>query len=568
MTLASPLRAPKDGAAAPSRLRRGVRLAALALILGFVLLRLPYAIWPITPHPDEHFYTYGAAQMRASGDWLVPVRLDGELRLRKPPLAYWQVAAGFAAFGETPLGAKALWLAGAAATLALTFRLARVAGASGLGALLAVAALAGHAGFARASTQHLPDGPLILGLTLALAAFATILARPPGARPHAAFYAGYLGLAVGVLSKGLLPLTLLATFWAARTLWPAGLDAAERRHERRAVALAALVALSWFAAVAARHPVEMAEQFFGDQVARKAAFDAAAFLANMRKTVSDLVLPFAPFLLALFAARIRPGIGAQGASAPRFLILWCGVVMGLFAFADPLFERYVLPAAPAAAALLGLWASRLEPARLARRLTRLAAGFALLPVIAALAAAAALVRFGQPGAAAAAGALALAVGAAALSVARAGRAAPAAALLGATYPLIALTLVPLHLALARPMPAERLAAALAAEGRGAGDVTILREPELTQEIGFATGDIAAFRYAARPDLLRSEDRLVVSDRRSFAPELEKLGYDIRYEHGLPVAEIDLAEFWPTLRSGDLAAFARTHGQPLLIARER
>ena len=40
-----------------------------------------------------------AREMLASGDWLLP-RLNGELRLQKPPLAYWLTAASFRALGR------------------------------------------------------------------------------------------------------------------------------------------------------------------------------------------------------------------------------------------------------------------------------------------------------------------------------------------------------------------------------------------------------------------------------------------------------------------------------------
>ena len=40
-----------------------------------------------------------AREMLASGDWLLP-RLNGELRLQKPPLAYWLTAASYRASGR------------------------------------------------------------------------------------------------------------------------------------------------------------------------------------------------------------------------------------------------------------------------------------------------------------------------------------------------------------------------------------------------------------------------------------------------------------------------------------
>src|SRR5688500_14894710 len=42
---------------------------------------------------------------RPARDWLIP-KLNGEVRLRKPPLAYWVSAAGFEAFDVKPWAAR------------------------------------------------------------------------------------------------------------------------------------------------------------------------------------------------------------------------------------------------------------------------------------------------------------------------------------------------------------------------------------------------------------------------------------------------------------------------------
>ncbi|RDC71590.1 phospholipid carrier-dependent glycosyltransferase [Rhodovulum sp. 12E13] len=537
----------------------------LALVAGFVLLRLPYAVWPIETHPDERYYAVGAAEMIASGEWVVPVSPEGEVRLRKPPLPYWYAAAGFALFGETALGARAAWLATAAATLALTWALARTIGASVTGAALAVAALGGHATFAKSAGQHIPDGPLILGVTVALAAFSALYARA-AERPAWLLYAGYLGLSWAALAKGLLPLLFLGVLLAVRLAHPLRLSARERRHERQAAALAAAACLWWFAVVALRFPQEMAAQFLADQVSDKATLDPLAVLAGLRKTVTDLALPFAPVLVAVFAARRWPPLGAGGSGAVKLLMAWVAAVVLLFAFSDPLWERYVLPAVPAAAALIGLWASRLEPASLARRLSRAAPLFALLPVVAALLAGVLSIGVGRV-----TGGLALigcGFGLALLGwrVAGAGRAVPAAALLGATYPLIALCLVPLWLWIARPTPADILAADLARSAVGPADVVFLADRHLVNEIGLVTGGIAAYSFAPTPDALPGDAALVVARDPALAPALEAQGYATEMIPGFPFDAPDLGLFLAAWRAGTLETYRAGHGQPLVVGR--
>jgi 4-amino-4-deoxy-L-arabinose transferase-like glycosyltransferase len=544
--------------------RAGTALC-LALVAGFVLLRLPYAVWPIETHPDERYYAVGAAQMIASGDFVVPVSPENEVRLRKPPLPYWYAAGGFALFGETVFGARAAWLATAAATLALTWALARAMGARVTGAAVAVAALGGHAVFAKSAGQHIPDGPLILGITAALAAFAALYARA-GGRPPWLFYAGYLGLAWAVLAKGMLPLLFVGVLLAVRLGYPLGLTERERRHERRAAALAAIACMWWFVVVALRFPQDMAAQFLADQVSDKASIAPLGVLAGLRKTVTDLALPFAPMLVALLAARRWPRLWPCGSGAIALPVAWVTAVLLVFAFSAPLWERYVLPAVPAAAALIGLWADRLDPAALGRRLSRAAPVFALLPALASAVSGVLVLGTGP-----AVGGLALIGGGVGLvllgwHVARSGRAVPAAALLGATYPLVALCLVPLWLWIARPTPADILAGTLARSDTGPADVVFLVDRHLVNEIGLVTGGLADYRFASSPDDLPPDAAIVVTRGRALATELAARGYAVEIIPGFPFDDPDPGAFLAAWRAGALDAFRAERGVALVVGR--
>jgi len=55
--------------------------------------------------PDEGRHVFGALQMIASGDWLVP-RLHELIYLDKPPAVYWAVALGFKLLGLNEWGAR------------------------------------------------------------------------------------------------------------------------------------------------------------------------------------------------------------------------------------------------------------------------------------------------------------------------------------------------------------------------------------------------------------------------------------------------------------------------------
>ena len=65
----------------------------------FLILSIPFLFWPFNQHPDERLYTVAAAEMIASGDYLVPKSETGDLRLKKPLIPYYYVVAGFQVFG-------------------------------------------------------------------------------------------------------------------------------------------------------------------------------------------------------------------------------------------------------------------------------------------------------------------------------------------------------------------------------------------------------------------------------------------------------------------------------------
>ena len=153
---------------------------------------MPLAVWQFfTVNMDEPRYTVAAAEMMASGDYLVPTNPWGGVRLLKPPLSYYYVVGGFSLFGQSLFGAKLFWLLSSAAILGFTWALARRIGASQAGAAVAVAALAANLHFYRAALTHIPDIPQMLGITHG--------AR--GLRPHPRRARGRGGAAMGLLPR-------------------------------------------------------------------------------------------------------------------------------------------------------------------------------------------------------------------------------------------------------------------------------------------------------------------------------------------------------------------------------
>lgn len=241
---------------------------AVAVVVSvYFAVMIAYGATTILQYPDERHYAYAGAHMVETGDWLIPVTPDGEVRLKKPILPYWFSAAGFELFGINPLGFRFFWVLGAAATLLLTYALALVLSASRMSALLAVALTVGNPLFIRATVNSIPDIPLTVFLMLAVLGFVRVFSSDERDVPRWAPWAGWIGIALAVQAKGLLPLLL-----AGIVLLHAGFF--DRSRLRQVLSplpiLAALaIVLSWFVLVAVSYPDELTREFFGDQVTEK-----------------------------------------------------------------------------------------------------------------------------------------------------------------------------------------------------------------------------------------------------------------------------------------------------------
>ncbi|MFV0335690.1 MAG: ArnT family glycosyltransferase [Tropicimonas sp.] len=535
------------------------------LMAGFFLLNLPYAIWPLQSHSDEHYYAVGAARMMESGDYLVPSTLEGEARLKKPPLAYYYIVAGVSLFGQSLWATKLFWLLSATAVLGLTFALARVAGASVTGAGLAVAFLGGHRAFFRSATQHIPDMPLVLGVAVALLAFCTLLAGKGGGRRWLLYFLAYGGIAFAVLAKGALPLALLGAYGAARLWqWRAGqrMPAGEGRVELAAALTAALAAGWWFALVWRVEPGAFAADFFGDQVTGKVSVSWLPVLGNLRKLTTDILGPGILFALVLLPGRRRPFWPVRGMQRGAVLLLgfWIVAVFGIFAFASVLFERYVLPALPAVAVLCALTADAIPVGGLARRLRRAVyVAFALTGIVA-IACGVVLLSTGYP-----AGGVAMVLGAP-LACGLLWRAAPGmpawglAGLLGATYPLFFMAMMPLHFTFGMPTQDQFAASLIARSGIPGERVWLMGSRKNAGRIGVLTRGVADWHFPAEPeDLPETGPAIAISSDPDQVAVLEARGFEVHPYRAFSLEKLTLGEAFGALRDGRFEEAGREGG---------
>ncbi len=307
---------------------------------------------------DEGRYAEIPREMLASGDWLTP-RLNGFKYFEKPPLQYWATAVAFTAFGTREWSVR-LWSALTGfATLLLVFYAGRRLFGEAAG-LLGAAALAGSALFAAMSQVASLDMGVSAFLSLAVLGFA--LAQRDGASPAERrrwMLAAWAGMALAVLSKGLIGVVLPAGALALYVAWARAPGLLKRMHWLPGLALLFAITAPWFVAVSAANP-EFARFFFIHEHFERFLTTQHEHVGPAWYFVPVLAAGMLPWALSLPAAlwQAAPRVSGEAFQPARFLLAWCVTVFVFFSVSGSKLPSYLLPLFPAAALLVGLQLSR------------------------------------------------------------------------------------------------------------------------------------------------------------------------------------------------------------------
>jgi 4-amino-4-deoxy-L-arabinose transferase-like glycosyltransferase len=328
---------------------------------------------------DEGRYAEIPREMLATGDWLTP-RLNGFKYFEKPPLQYWASATAFAAFGVHEWSAR-LWSALTGfGTLCLVFWAGRrLYGETA--AWCAGAVLAGSALFAAMSQFAALD--MGVSAFLALAVLGFVLGQRDEATPRARrawMLAAWAGMALAVLSKGLIGVVLPGGALALYVAWQRDFALLRRLHPLPGLALLIAIAAPWFVAVSQANP-EFARFFFVHEHLERFLTTQHDHRGPLWYFVPILIIGMLPWVLspapALWQAAPRAAGGAHFQPA-RFLLAWCITVFVFFSISGSKLPNYILPLFPALALLVGA-----QLARAARGFLVAQAGLAALVGLAA-----------------------------------------------------------------------------------------------------------------------------------------------------------------------------------------
>jgi 4-amino-4-deoxy-L-arabinose transferase-like glycosyltransferase len=356
------------------------RIGRILLVLAMgALLYLPRLGHEILRHPLEAKYALAAREMVRGGPWLV-AHLFGEIYPDKPPLYFWATAGVAEIRGGRldEVSARLPAVIGGLASLVFTLML----GESLFGAragLAGAAVLATSGLFFWYARQGHPDQFLTAGVTLGCLGLWRSFVAAPGSRRTAWIALAYVGMALAVMSKGLLGLVLPLLAGALYLAMTGPLRAIPGRLGLGVgLPVFLVIVLAWYAPAVARYGVGyLRETIVHQQVERYAR--SWVHHGPWYQYFPDFTTGFLPWSLFVPGAmalgwrawrdaknapqKTAPaGTADAGASAP-FLFPLCWFVTGFVFFSLSTGKRtaYLLPVYPAASLLVGwTWAQAIK----------------------------------------------------------------------------------------------------------------------------------------------------------------------------------------------------------------
>lgn len=338
-------------------------------VLIILLVSFPFIFWGIGSisllDPDEGMYGAIAREMAEKGDWITP-HFNGVRYLEKPPLYFWLTAIVTGLFGPTEWAVR-LWSSlPTLGTAILCWQIGRLlyGGRTGLLSAIIFVTSIGVFRYARVAAT---DSLLVFSVTLSLYGFVRTLLNTARMvkRPWIGPLLFYLGLVLGVLSKGMVGLFLPLVI-AGLYLWFSGERVTPREmHLKWGILLFLVLTAPWHVLAAWKNPGFFVFYVIDNQFLRFLSHRAFIEDDVPVSTVAFVGLTFIwffPWSLFLLAT-LRQGFPDRRSVSPpqerlRLLVgLWALAVIGFFSLSSSTLEHYILPALPPLSLMVGaLWA--------------------------------------------------------------------------------------------------------------------------------------------------------------------------------------------------------------------
>ena len=322
---------------------------------------------------DEPRFAEASREMIQRADYIVP-HFNNQLRLDKPPLAYWAQVASYRIFGESDFGARFPSVIAAALTALVIAGWGYRIGAATVGWWAAIIFTLSLQTFVHAKAA-VADMWLVLFMTLANWIGYELIQRPTSHAQRPIFnsqwrlwWAFYLSLALGFLAKGpiaWMPLLTVLTTIALTRDWQL---ARHFKFLRGILLMVGVVALWGIPALIQTHgqffAIGIGRHVIGRSLATMEGHGASSFgmylllLPFYFVTIFVSFFPWSiklPWLIRQLRRQKKAGIsnpGYSGNEIDNYLLTGIAVIFVIFTLVSTKLPHYTLPAFPLLALLL------------------------------------------------------------------------------------------------------------------------------------------------------------------------------------------------------------------------
>jgi 4-amino-4-deoxy-L-arabinose transferase-like glycosyltransferase len=343
------------------RRSRDTLMAALlaAAVLPYFLNLGVSSIWDA----NEAFYAQTPREMMEAGDYVTP-SFNFQLRMNKPVLSYWNVAASYHLFGISEWSERVPIAIGAVAIVATAFGLGRLLGGTFAG-LLAALVLATSPRLVLLARRIIIDVHITMWTGLVLLCFALAEMRPQRRRVYLSLM--YVAAGFGVLTKGPVAVFLPAVVFFIYLASQKRLGDLRHMMLPAGAVISLAIVVPWYYFLFREHGWEYISSFiFGENLGRYAEAvgeQSRGMLFYIPVMLADLF----PWSLMIPVALWWAVREEKEHRVARLLVVWIAAIVVFFSLSGTKEDLYILPIVPAEAALIGAMLAKAigggEPAR-------------------------------------------------------------------------------------------------------------------------------------------------------------------------------------------------------------
>ncbi len=323
-------------------------LLAILLVLGAI----PYmvnlgvsSIWDA----NEAFYAQTPREMMAAGDYVTP-SFNFQLRMNKPVLSYWNVAASYRLFGVSERSERLPIALGGLAIIGTAFGLGRLLGGT-TAALLAALVLATSPRLLLLARRIIIDVHLTMWTGLVLLFFALSEVNP--ARRRVYLILMYVAAGLGVLTKGPIAVFIPALVFLVYLVSEKRLRDLRHMMLPAGAVISLSIVVPWYYFVYREHGWEYIGAFIvGENLGRYAEAvgeQSRGILFYLPVMLADL-FPWSFLIPVAIWWAVRERLQDRVA---RLLVIWIAAIVCFFSLSGTKEDLYILPIVTAEAALIG-----------------------------------------------------------------------------------------------------------------------------------------------------------------------------------------------------------------------